>query len=334
MAIDISRIDINRISEKGIYLDPLGNSINLSDEEIIAIRNLYHNNFIARKRLNYNKHYTVKIYKNKLDKKYNIDREEQHLGMIGYKKTRKKPIEINNIMGIDLIDGIPIRRREKSSSQKRLETIQNNYEREKFIRKYAYIYRLNYDIVYQTISKITNNFTSLEYLEKGKIAKIDIFDQGITANTQEELLLLIIREIKLNPGKFGLYKGDIHFTKEDEENTYLSFIDYYSKVLGVDKYLVAALIHTETGFDSESFNEYKNPANLKIGSRLKEFDTIEEGIIEVCIQLKLLDIKEITQEELKKYNEDKYWLDNIMYYYNYYKENEEIFTKEMKGMII
>ena len=57
MSLDITKIDIKRINDKGQYEDINGNKFRLTDQEIIMIRNYYNNNYIARKRLNLTKKY-------------------------------------------------------------------------------------------------------------------------------------------------------------------------------------------------------------------------------------------------------------------------------------
>ena len=141
----------------------------------------------------------------------------------------------------------------------------NDEEQEikEIIRKYCDIYNVNYDIVYDLLVNMTDNFSSDDFYE-GRIDGIRCKGADVEADSNEELLIYAIRHIKQLPEDFGLTKEDLYVDSNYvDSKDYFAEIKYYSRVFGLDECLVAAIVQSETGFDSDLFNNINNPAGLR-----------------------------------------------------------------------
>ena len=333
MSLDITKIDINRINDKGQYEDINGNKFRLTDQEIIMIRNYYNNNYIARKRLDLNKKYNIEQYRS-IDFKYALVRDNSYLGIIKHNMNHSTKVVVSNILGINLVDGIIPRVIQEE--KRKFNDIKSSYDREDIIRYYSNIYCLNYDRVYELLRRITSNFNSKEY-KAGIINGLKYDNKDIEANSEEELLLFFIRSLKINPGQFGLYKEDIIYERDYEyDDNYLAIISKLSNLLHVDRCLIAAIVQQSTGFDSEQFNELNNPALLKAGNEYIKFSSKEEGFIELCLEAKKIleknKIEEIKPETLRYFRKNAYWVNNVYMYYKEYKLNEDLFRRKEKSL--
>lgn len=333
MSLDITKIDIKRINDKGQYEDINGNKFRLTDQEIIMIRNYYNNNYIARKRLNLTKKYNINQYR-PIDFKYTLVRSNDHLGIVKSDIDHSSKVVVSNILGINLVDGIipKVNQEEK----RKFNDIKNSYDREDIIRYYSNVYCLNYDRLYDLLRRITSNFNSTEYKD-GLINGLKYENKDVEAESEEELLIYFIRALKINPGQFGLYKEDIIYERDYEyDDNYLAIISKLSNLLHVDRCLVAAIVKQSSGFDSEQFNELNNPALLKAGNEYIKFSSKEEGFIELCLEIKKViekyNIEEIRPDTLRRFRKNAYWVNNVYMYYQEYKLNEDLFRRKEKSL--
>ena len=159
--------------------------------------------------------------------------------------------------------------------------------RVEMIRHLCDVYQIDYDKTYQTIERITDDFSSPDYLD-GHVNGVTCKGIDVHAGSEEELLVYIVRAIKQVPERFGL-DDSIHI-----HNGYTSGTDYYaqisdvSEILGINRNLMYAIVRSETGFDSELFNNSNNPAGLRGVNGVDEwwqFDTKEEGFLEFGMEL-------------------------------------------------
>lgn len=159
--------------------------------------------------------------------------------------------------------------------------------RVELIKHLCDIYQVDYATTYRVIKEITEDFSAPEYLD-GRCIGITCKGVEVQASSEEELLVYIVRAIKQVPQRFGLDES-IHI-----HNGYNSGTDYYAQisdvceVLGVDRNLMYAIVRSETGFNSELFNNSNNPAGLRGVNGVDEwwqFDTKEEGFLEFGMEL-------------------------------------------------
>lgn len=159
-------------------------------------------------------------------------------------------------------------------------------EREMLIQNICNIYQLDYNIVYQNLVNLTNNFTSEDYLS-GRIAGVTCKGVSVEASTEEELLIYAIRCMKQLPGQMGLSSEGLYCRNGYDSGTnYYEQLNRVANVLGVDRCLLYAVVNAECSFDSDLFNNLNNPAGLKgsDGSWWR-FDTKEEGFFELGMEL-------------------------------------------------
>lgn len=168
-----------------------------------------------------------------------------------------------------------------------VETPMQENEKREMINTLCNIYHLNADKVYEIISQITNDFTSESYLNDLTIENVSCKGSGqLYCSSEEELLLYTVRTLKQAPERFGYSYEELQDTPDFESSTnYPEIIAHYSEVLGVDPCLIHGIIQAETGFDSQQWHEINNPAGLKNNGEWWVFDTKEEGIIELILEV-------------------------------------------------
>lgn len=167
----------------------------------------------------------------------------------------------------------------------------------KNIKKYCEVYGVNYDIVYEKIKEMTENFTSSDYLS-GTIKGITCKGEQVQTDNKEELLLLAVRIIKFLPQNFGLSSEQINVplkqVKLGVENAtssevildeYHEKMAYYANLFKLDKCIIHGIVQCETGYNSNQFNNDHNPAGLCMDGVYRKFDSDEEGLIELCTEL-------------------------------------------------
>lgn len=214
----------------------------------------------------------------------------------------------------------------------------NDEEQEikEIIRKYCDIYNVNYDIVYDWLVNMTDNFSSDDFYE-GRIDGIRCKGADVEADSNEELLIYAIRHIKQLPEDFGLTKEDLYVDSNYvDSKDYFAEIKYYSRVFGLDECLIAAIVQSETGFDSDLFNNINNPAGLRVSKdEWWAFDNKAQGFIELCLEIRKyyskigyshFEVNDdiialIGDEHAPKEDNNIYWLGNVISNYHMYLEH-------------
>ena len=344
---DITKLDVENIDEYGRYDDgKSGYHFRLSDEEIIEIRRFHHNRLLAKKRLKMReKSQIVDVYNEKLLKKM--------LRLHRFKKKNRikkrwfnndNTLVLNKGIGVNLITGAIFGRTITTGNNVSTEDLKE--KRELLIKKYCDVYQVDYNIVYNLLVRLTDNFTSVEF-HSGRIPVINGND--IYAKSEEELFVYAIRNIKRTPEKFNLKKEDLYIDTDYISDTeYFRQIKYYANLFDVDECLIAAIVQTETGFDSDIFNSINNPAGLKTNGRLEKFANKEEGFIELCLEIRNVYRKIGCLSNQVNSNiivaigaawpffssSNRYWVSNVIdNYYKYRNNYEEFFNHAVERQI-
>lgn len=218
-------------------------------------------------------------------------------------------------------------------------------EEEKYLQKYCNeVYGLNYNIVYTVACKLTNNFTSEEYIKTNNPAyKINKNE----CSSKEEGFLTFVRHLSQIPTDFGLTTEEIknpNFVSPSKGNEEYK-VKYYSELFGIEPSLVLAIEYQEASKDGNHYNSdayltFNNPAGLMSPStsKLWEFISPDAGIIEHVYQLKKNYINQglTTPEEIKTTyapdgatndptNLNNNWLYGVNYFMKEIEENPNIF---------
>lgn len=214
-----------------------------------------------------------------------------------------------------------------------------NQERCDLVRDICNIYQVNYDVVYPKIEELSNDFMDDNYLN-GHIDGVLCKGEEVYANTEEELLVYTIRCMKQLPDTLGVDTSNLYINNGYQSgDNYYEQIDRVSRVLGIDRCLMYAIVQSECGFNSEMFNTINNPAGLKDGNgQWWEFSTKEEGFFELGMEIlkyyRMIgkDPSQIDEETLSQIRDihaplsdgNDYWLPNVISCLNYAKENESM----------
>lgn len=164
--------------------------------------------------------------------------------------------------------------------------VQEMQNRRETIRSLCNIYQLNYDVVYNFLEKKTDSFSDPGYLE-GRMSDVTCKGMQVDARSEEEMLVYMIRIIKQDPTRWGIDTSNLYIRNGYASGTdYCEQIEHVSNVLGVDKYLMYAIVQSECGFSSELFINGNNPGGImnNNGSFWK-FDTKEEGFYELGMEI-------------------------------------------------
>lgn len=198
------------------------------------------------------------------------------------------------------------------------------------IRKYCDIYSVDYRQVCNVFEKLTDNFTSADFVNELYIPGIHCKRREVRASSLEELVLYVVRNIKQAPNEFGLSSENLNvYSEADYEGNYEKRIAHYADLLGVDRCLAYAIVRTETGFNSNLFRNSNNPAGLRLNGDWWKFSTKDEGFIELCLELKKYELMgAVTIEEIGAIHapvEDgnSNWVSNVTQIYEQAKEHEE-----------
>lgn len=159
--------------------------------------------------------------------------------------------------------------------------------RQQLVRKYCNIYQINYDVVYNRLVELTDNFTSQNFKD-GYIEGVTCKGEVIYAKSEEELFLYFCRCAKQLPDNIGIDTSNLYIDNDYKStNTYGEDINYYSNLLNEDPILIYAIVQAETSFNSELFIKYNNPAGIRFGGpSFEHFSTKEEGFIEFILEVK------------------------------------------------
>lgn len=213
-------------------------------------------------------------------------------------------------------------------------------ERKKLIKSYCNIYQIDFDIAYSIIEELTDDFSNENYL-KGHIEGVTCKGKEVYANSEEELLFYIVRCLKLQPNNLGisddflfehnLYKKNGYESSED----YITQLDFVSKIVGVDRRLLYAIVETECGFNNIMFEDINNPARIynKKKGNYWVFDTKEEGFFQLAVEIKEYycligeDPVDINYDILSKIKDlhapgNDYWLTEVVDKLEYAQLNE------------
>lgn len=205
-------------------------------------------------------------------------------------------------------------------------------QREEWVKKYTDIYGLDYDLVYANLQRLTNDFTSEDYLNNFHINGVTCKGSDVYADSEEQLILLYVRCCKQLPSQVGLSSKEIvKDTGYDSGTSYASMIDWISKVVGVDRNIYYAMVQAETGFNSELFLNSYNPIGIRTNGEWWSFSSAAEGLIEGALELaKYNDMGAYEISDIALIhdpNEASYWTGLVEdIYYNMVLPNEgEIF---------
>lgn len=361
---NLNNIDIRHINKKGRYINlnvPL--MFDLTDEEIIYLRKLYNNPYIASERI-------IKSYvkpKYKLDKSSKYNRGKHQVKRKIENKIGKKliigslvvTIGLSCLYYMDKSSGMEIYAGYNNASSYQQSTELAEYdidalsdlndisknalhstidqERKDLIKNICDIYQVNYDVVYEKLVQLTDNFTSDSYLN-GYIDGVTCKGEAVSANSEEELLVYTIRCMKQLPENLGM--SSINFnvnTGYKSDDNYFGQIDRVANVLGINRCLMYAIVQSECGFNSEMFNSINNPAGLKNSyGDWWSFSTKEEGFFELGMEIlkyyRMIgkDPSQIDYDILSEIRDihaplsdgNDYWLPNVVDCLSYAQMNE------------
>ena len=163
--------------------------------------------------------------------------------------------------------------------------IDENKERKEWVQKYCDIYQVNFDVTYNRLVEITNNFTDSEYLN-GHIPGVTCKGVEVFASSEEELILYYVRCVKQKPLSLGISADNLYIHNDYvSADDYASMIGYYNNLVGADPVLSYAITQAETSWNSDLFRDSNNPAGLRINGSWWRFDTKEEGFIELALEI-------------------------------------------------
>ncbi len=241
------------------------------------------------------------------------------------------------------LDVIEIKKMELEAEQKAQQELD---ERKQLIRDICNIYQVNYDVVYNRICELSDDFSNDDYLN-GMLPIVTCKGANVIADTEEELLIYMIRKMKHVPEEMGIDVTNLYinngYTSGDE---YCEQIENVSRILGVDKCLMYAIVQSECGFNSELFNEFNNPAGMRLNGEWWHFDTKEEGFFELGMEiLKYYRMIGKTPDQIDKTtlsqirdihaplsDNNDYWLPNVIDRLQYAQLNEaELFGSELQS---
>lgn len=363
----VPRIDIRKVNDKGRYVDLATNTIfDLTDEQILTLREYYHDDTIARNRRirsTYDKesdHTLRERYQSGASShakhsrvNYRVTREQKY--NTGRHRTKQKParvgsylfivgsivvflgvgskllgfmdgqavnqidvslpeytssvsmqdtLSLEGVSTLDLLEatGADVSRKDENleygetgntydatmySSDNYVEEEVSNYtEREQLIQSICNIYQVNYDVVYQRLVELTDNFSNDAYLS-GSIPGVTCKGVQVQASSEEELLVYAIRCMKQLPQQLCVDTTNLYVHNGYTSGTdYTTQLSHVADVLGVDRCLLYAIVQSESGFDSDIFNDKNNPAGIKApDGSWWVFDTKEEGFFELGMEV-------------------------------------------------
>ncbi len=368
---DITKLDIKNIDDNGLYIDnSRGLFYRLTDKEIIEIRRYHRNRLIAKNRVRPKEsQYKVYVYgEETLRKKARLHKTNKKRRITKrWLKRNAKALIIRGVLGVVLAAGIfgaykgvsgLIGQKEEMGIESEADETEYETEsvedmvaqvdeeteaRDALIKKYCDIFQVDYDITHALLQSLTDNFTSDDYYE-GRIPGIVCKGVQVQAQSEEELIILAIRNIKQKPESFNLNKETLYINNGYVSSSdYFGQIKYYSDIFGLDECLIAAIVQSETGFDSNLFNTINNPAGLRLNGEWWEFANKEEGIIELCLEVEKyyrkincspLDVNEAIIEAIgnihaPKSDGNEFWVPNVRSNYYKYKNNyDEFFVRK------
>ena len=320
---ELLKLDINKIRSNGRYVDiNIPRMFYLQDKEIAFLRRYYNNPNIAR---------DVDLSVDTQPKQYKVSREDKYTGYKAKTRVRKNRMIPVIIFGTLIFLSVSfiapkfisnaVSKNYESSGviyeDPTIEDIRDEVERytvtsvtnqEDFnemsdrvedLMYFCNVYHIDFNVVYSQLKVLTNNFTSEDYLNNHHIQGVTCKGEEVYANNEEELLLLYARCCKQVPSKVGLSKEGLYVNVDFEDSmNYFQNIYYCSQLIGVDPCLVYGIIMSESGFNSDLFNNHNNPAGLRSPDNptgFWQFDTPEEGIFETCLEIRKYNQRGLTE---------------------------------------
>jgi len=365
----LKKIKIDKIKDDGVYWDFSGeyvNTVRLTDEDIEFLRRYYNDNSIARLRLRYRENRSNKGHLElQRDNKYNGCRTKKRI-----KKPVKKIIINTGVIALGVViimslsSNITKTDSKDNTNYSQVEEIamivpedtmateidnriilsDREEERKEYIRELCDIYQINYDITYQRLAELTDDFNSEQY-NSGYIDCVTCKGEEPVGKSEEETLLYAVRCIKQLPSQMGFTSVDDLYVISDYEldTDYNYQIDRYSKITGIRRELVYAICMSESSFKSQMFEELNNPAGLRYSTGWAKFDTATEGIIETILEIRKmynildLDYNDISEDAVSQLRDiyaplsdgNANWLHNVLSFIQYAEEHPEIFNKTL-----
>lgn len=227
---------------------------------------------------------------------------------------------------------------EDSSPSASMEIVsRKEVERKEYIRSLCNIYQVNFDVVYNRLVELTDNFEGIDYCQNGHIANVTCKGVDVYTTDEEALLLYFVRCAKQLPDQLGFSSNVFQGVSPYDSGTdYASMIDKFCNILGSDRCLVYAIAQTETSWDSTLFREANNPAGLQLNGSWWRFDSKEEGFIELILEIKKYNakgaytIEEIGAIHAPTSDGNELWVPNVTSIYQYVKENESAIFGNVK----
>lgn len=164
--------------------------------------------------------------------------------------------------------------------------VQQLQNRKALIKNICDIYQVNFDVVYNFLEMKTDNFSDPDYLV-GCMSDVSCKGMQVNAQSEEEMLVYMVRIIKQDPARWGIDTSNLYIRNGYASGTdYCEQIEHVSEVLGVDKYLMYAIVQSECGFNSELFINGNNPGGIMSDNGgFWRFDTKEEGFYELGMEI-------------------------------------------------
>lgn len=284
----------------------------------------------------------ISLLPNIVTNEANVSYADERSNNSGYTSTYEGVGDLSDYITIGIQDVVKDGKNvndEESTINEEVVVDDVNQERCDLVRDICNIYQVNYDVVYPKIEELSNDFMDDNYLN-GHIDGVLCKGEEVYANTEEELLVYTIRCMKQLPDILGVDTSNLYINNGYQSgDNYYEQIDRVSRVLGIDRCLMYAIVQSECGFNSEMFNTINNPAGLKDGNgQWWEFSTKEEGFFELGMEIlkyyRMIgkDPSQIDEETLSQIRDihaplsdgNDYWLPNVISCLNYAKENESM----------
>lgn len=194
-------------------------------------------------------------------------------------------------------------------------------EMSQLVKKYCDIYEIDFDIAYNKLCELTDNFTSEDFMNRGHIPGVTCNKQEVYTENKELAILVAIRHFKQIPGDFGLKKDELYTgVHYESEESYEMIIAKYAELFGISEYrdLAYGIWFSETGGNSRLLVEDNNFGGLKDGDGMASYANREMGGIEFIVTIsKFVDMGKTTPVELQgNYapsfeNDGEQWVANV-----------------------
>ena len=209
-----------------------------------------------------------------------------------YSATVAKPDEqqapniINNVSGVNLLTD--------NRYIKNLGNYIDNRQKDNTIKYYASKFNLDTNKVLEIARKITNDYTSEDFLKTNVIGDSKVIDKVGSFNSFEAGVVYFARDIYRHPKRYGttdeeiIISYDVHterniVDKKIMMSNGMTFEQYYGKIAdlyNIDKATALAMVYLESGrMKSRLFVNKNNIGGMRSGSTWLSFPTLEAGII-------------------------------------------------------